>query len=207
MILSLLARREEPVSVTSTMASARTGGLTSVAPQLNSTLAVTPWCGEVALSGGDEFGGDDFAFQVVDRAEGGGFGDGEDPADFAEALLGVDEVGDGDDVGLDFLDPVAAGEAGIEDAVFDVAGHFLGADEHAFDFGIVDGGEVGAAGGGDGEAGAAEEIDGGVFEAAFGDAEFELHGLAPVDRGGIVGARLGNRSSAPFSSRRKKQLW
>ena len=42
MILSLLARRLEPVSVTSTMASASTGGFTSVAPQLNSTLAVTP---------------------------------------------------------------------------------------------------------------------------------------------------------------------
>src|ERR1035437_3235451 len=42
MILRLLARRLEPVSVTSTMASASTGGLTSVAPQLNSTLALTP---------------------------------------------------------------------------------------------------------------------------------------------------------------------
>ena len=42
MILSLLARSDEPVSVTSTMASASTGGFTSVAPQLNSTLAVTP---------------------------------------------------------------------------------------------------------------------------------------------------------------------
>ena len=42
MIRSLLARSEEPVSVTSTMASASTGGFTSVAPQLNSTFAVTP---------------------------------------------------------------------------------------------------------------------------------------------------------------------
>ena len=42
MILSLLARSDEPVSVTSTMASANTGGFTSVAPQLNSTFAVTP---------------------------------------------------------------------------------------------------------------------------------------------------------------------
>ena len=39
----LLARRELPVSVISTMASARRGGFTSVAPQENSTLAVTPW--------------------------------------------------------------------------------------------------------------------------------------------------------------------
>ena len=42
MIVSLLARSDDPVSVTSTMASASTGGFTSVAPQLNSTLAVTP---------------------------------------------------------------------------------------------------------------------------------------------------------------------
>jgi hypothetical protein len=39
---SWLARSEEPVSETSTMASARIGGLTSVAPQENSTLAFTP---------------------------------------------------------------------------------------------------------------------------------------------------------------------
>ena len=44
MMVSLLARSDEPVSVTSTMASASTGGFTSVAPQLNSTLAVTPCC-------------------------------------------------------------------------------------------------------------------------------------------------------------------
>ncbi len=41
-IRRLLARSELPVSVTSTMASASRGGFTSVAPQLNSTWAVTP---------------------------------------------------------------------------------------------------------------------------------------------------------------------
>ena len=40
----LFARREEPVSVTSTMASASTGGFTSVAPQENSTVAFTACC-------------------------------------------------------------------------------------------------------------------------------------------------------------------
>ena len=38
----LLARSELPVSVMSTMASTKSGGLTSVAPQLNSTSAFTP---------------------------------------------------------------------------------------------------------------------------------------------------------------------
>src|SRR5206468_6458887 len=37
-----LARRDEPVSVTSTMASASCGTFTSVAPQENSTWAFTP---------------------------------------------------------------------------------------------------------------------------------------------------------------------
>ena len=41
-IRRLFARSELPVSVTSTIASASLGGLTSVAPQLNSTLALTP---------------------------------------------------------------------------------------------------------------------------------------------------------------------
>src|SRR3990172_5357287 len=41
-IRRLFARSELPVSVTSTIASASLGGLTSVAPQLNSTRAVTP---------------------------------------------------------------------------------------------------------------------------------------------------------------------
>src|SRR5262245_33262648 len=41
-IRRLFARRLDPVSVTSTIASASRGGLTSVAPQLNSTLALTP---------------------------------------------------------------------------------------------------------------------------------------------------------------------
>ena len=104
-----------------------------------------------------------------------GFGHGQHPAHFAEALLGVDEIGDGLDVGFALFDPVAAGEPGVENAVLDVARHFLRADEHAFDFGIVDGGKVRAAAGGDVEAGAAEQVDGGVLEAAFGDAEFELH--------------------------------
>jgi hypothetical protein len=37
------ARRLEPVSVTSTIASARIGGFTSVAPHENSISALTPW--------------------------------------------------------------------------------------------------------------------------------------------------------------------
>ena len=42
MIRRRLARSDEPVSVTSTIASASRGGFTSVAPQENSTLTLTP---------------------------------------------------------------------------------------------------------------------------------------------------------------------
>ena len=71
MILRLLARSDEPVSVTSTMASASTGGFTSVAPQLNSTLAETPWAGQIAPGGGHQFRGDDFTFEVFHGAKAG----------------------------------------------------------------------------------------------------------------------------------------
>ncbi len=78
-----------------------------------------------------------------------------------------------------FLDPVAAGESGVEDAVFDVARHFLGTDEHALGVGDVDGGKIRSASGGDVIAGAAEKDYRGVFQAYFRDAEFELHCLLP----------------------------
>jgi len=66
-----------------------------------------------------------------------------------------------------------ASDASVEIAGFDVAGHFLRADEEAFDFGVVDRRDVTAGAYGDLPTGAAEEVDGGVLEAAFGDAEFQ----------------------------------
>ena len=50
MMRSLLARSDEPVSVTSTMASASSGGFTSVAPQLNSTFAASRRCPQDSAS-------------------------------------------------------------------------------------------------------------------------------------------------------------
>ena len=70
------------------------------------------------------------------------FGNSENPANFAETLLSIDQVGYCDDVGADFGDPVETGEAGIENAVLDVARHFLSTDEHALNVGVVDGREV-----------------------------------------------------------------
>ena len=177
MMRSLLARSEEPVSVTSTMASASSGGFTSVAPQLNSTFAVTPLRSQITLGRGDQFRRDDLALQILHGFVGRRLGHRQHPAHFAEALLGVDEVGDVLDLGFVLLHPVAAGEAGIEHAVFDVARHLLRADQHAFDFGIVNRRKIRAAAGGDLESGAAEQIDRGVFQTAFGNSEFEFHDL------------------------------
>ena len=101
------------------------------------------------------------------------FGNGENPADAREALLGVNEFGELLDIRASFDDPVMAGDAGVERARFDVAGHFLGADEKAFDFGVVDGRDVAARVDTDFPSGAAEEIDGGVLQAAFRNAELE----------------------------------
>jgi len=167
-----LARRELPVSVTSTMASARVGGLTSVAPQLNSTFTGTFL--EVAFGDLDELGGDGFSGEVFGFLVGRVLRDGEHPADLLAALFGVDEAGDALHVEGALDDPVDAGESGVEDAFFHVAGHLLGADEHALDLGVVDGGEIGAAIGVDAPSGAFEEGDGGVLQAAFGDAEAEF---------------------------------
>ena len=65
-IRRLFARSELPVSVTSTIASASLGGFTSVAPQLNSTLAVHAVPLEVARGQADRLGGDPLALEVLD---------------------------------------------------------------------------------------------------------------------------------------------
>ena len=130
--------------------------------------------GEVGFGDAYQLGGDDFAFEVFGAGEAAALGHREDPADLTAGLLGVGEGGDAGDVEAALDDPVDAGEAGVEDAVVDVAGHLLSADEHALDLFVVDGGEVGAAVGVDVPAGALEEGDGGILERAFGDAETDL---------------------------------
>ena len=63
MMRSRLARSDEPVSVASTMASARTGGLTSVAPHENSTFTFDAEPGEIVFGHSHEFGGDRAALE------------------------------------------------------------------------------------------------------------------------------------------------
>jgi hypothetical protein len=63
---SRLARSVEPVSVASTIASASTGGFTSVAPHENSTFDVTP-SRRSTLRSPDELGGDRRAVEILRR--------------------------------------------------------------------------------------------------------------------------------------------
>src|SRR5687768_12505640 len=73
--------------------------------------------------------------------------------------------------------PVEAGQPGVEHALADVARHFLRANQHALDFRIVDGGEVGPRADVDVEAGAREQLDGSVLQRPLGEAQLELHGI------------------------------
>ena len=62
---------------------------------------------EEAARGGHQFGGDHPALKISHALHGRRFGHSQHPAHPAEALLGVDQVGDGLDHGLLFGDPMA----------------------------------------------------------------------------------------------------
>ena len=130
--------------------------------------------GEVALADFDQFCGDDLAFEIFGLLKAAAFRNGQHPAHLAAALLGIGEGGDAGDVEAALDNPVDAGESRVEHAVIDVAGHLLGANQHALDLGIVDRWKVGAAVGVDVPAGAFEQSDGRILQAALGDAESEL---------------------------------
>ncbi len=74
-------------------------------------------------------------------------------------------------------DPILTGQAGIENAVADVTRHFLSANQHALDLGIVDRREVRSRAHVDVEAGTCEELNRRVLKRAFGNSQLELHGI------------------------------
>ena len=132
-------------------------------------------------------------------------GHGQHPAHLAETLLGIDQVGHGDHVGFVLDHPVVTGQTGVENAVLDVARHLLRADQHALDFGVVDGREVTPARDLDVESGAPEQIDRRVLETAFRNAQLEYHALPPYTLFGSY-VRCSLIFHSPPSSVRKKQL-
>ena len=109
-------------------------------------------------------------------------GHGQHPAHFAETLLGVNQVGDCFDMRFVLFHPVAAGEARIQNPVLHIPRHFLRANQHALDFGIVDRRKIRAAAGRDIETGFTEKIDSGVFQAAFRECRVQLHRCCSVNR-------------------------
>ena len=146
MMRSRLARSVDPVSVASTIASASTGGLTSVAPHENSTLTVHALALEVRAASTRT---SSVAIVLPSRS----CGDLERaslparPAPSAPCRSSAWRRSDRRSARatpvvpspeLVLGDPVLAGEAGVEDAVGDVARHLLRADQHALDLGIVD---------------------------------------------------------------------
>ena len=100
--------------------------------------------------------------------------DGKHPAHFTATLLGIDQIGDSFHFEPALKHPVAAGQTGIQKAMFDVARHLLRANEHALDLGIVDRWKVRAAVDIDVVTGAAEERDRGVLQTTFGNTETNL---------------------------------
>src|SRR4029450_2950216 len=65
--------------------------------------------------------------------------------------------------------PCLSGQSRVEAAVRDVARHFLGADQHARDFGVVDGGEVGPGADVHVEAGAREQLNRRILQRTLGN--------------------------------------
>ena len=133
-----LARSDDPVSVTSTMASASCGTFTSVAPQENSTRAFTPWRARyffVRFTTSVAITFPSRSFTDCNRPV---FRHRENPAHGRETLLRVKQFADFRDARAGFLHPIAARDSGIERAGLHVARHFLRAHQHAVDFGIVD---------------------------------------------------------------------
>ena len=130
---------------------------------------------EIIAGDVDEFRGDDAIGEIFGALEGGIFGGGEDPSDFAAAALGVDQIADGGNFQTAFDDPIETGEAGVDRTVLNVAGHFLCADQETVNLGIGGSGKIGAAVGVGGQSGACEELQSCFLQTAFGDADAEFH--------------------------------
>src|SRR5208283_4439558 len=87
--------------------------------------------------------------------------------------LGVNEALDLTERHVVLDDPVAAGDARVERAVGDVAGHLLRAQDAATERGIVGGRNIGARTDRDPPSGFAHQLERLLLEAALGDAEFQ----------------------------------
>ena len=128
---------------------------------------------EIRLGRAHQLGGDRGAFEILRLLEAGVLGRRQHPADFAEALLRVNQIGDRHErrrrgqAALVLGDPVLPREAAVEHAVGDVACHLLRANQHALDLGIVDGRKIRPRAHVDGEPRAREQLHGRVLQRSF----------------------------------------
>src|SRR6185437_10441948 len=143
---------------------------------------------EVILCYAHQFGGDNATAQIFGFLIRRVFGDREHPAHFIAALLGVNEISHSLHFKAAFDHPVLSGQSTVQSAVFDVAGHLLRANQHALDFRVAGRGEIRARTGVDFQAGVREERECGLLQAAFGNADAELHRMAPCATGAAATA-------------------
>ena len=129
---------------------------------------------QIAFRHADCFRGDAFAFQIGCTLDVGIFRHGEDPAERVSADFPVNQFGGFHHIGPVFLDPVKAGETAVQDSFFDVLGHFLSADQHTFDFRVVNRGIIGPGADFDFVARLGEHGGRRCFEASFRNTEHEF---------------------------------
>ena len=132
---------------------------------------------EPASSRLDEFGGDALPREVLGGLDGRGFRHTKNPARLLGGSAAVDKFTNLDDVGGIFLDPVLPSQAAVKEAVFNIAGDLLGADEAAVEGGVVKRGAVRPAALGHREAGTGEKLEGGLFKAPFGHPNHQFKGF------------------------------
>ncbi len=126
MIRKLLAAKEVPVSVMSTMASTSSGTFTSVEPQLNSTLALTPRDSRKRVvkptaSVAMRFPCTSFTDWIGELLRYD-----QDPARRARGGFAILEFSDQFDVGVVLFNPILAGNSAIQIAMLDISADFLG---------------------------------------------------------------------------------
>ena len=126
--------------------------------------------GQIFLGDAYDFGGDHFAGQVLCVAHGRIFGHREHPAYAGKPLLGVHQLRQFFYGGIGLHYPIVTGDAGVECAGLDVAGHFLGAHQQALDFGVIDRRYIAARTDRDLPPSARKQVYRGVLKAAFGNA-------------------------------------
>ena len=107
---------------------------------------------------------------------GGSLGHSQNPAHFAAALLGVDQVGDGNNLQSAFHHPVKPGQARIEHAMLYVTRHLLRPNQHAFDIRIGGACRVRPAIGINVQSRAREQLQRRLLQTPFRNANAQLHG-------------------------------